>query len=98
MRPSLTSRQRALLDEAIDCEIDRLERCRKLLRLVDASILKAGKDCLGTDSDFVQWLCAPARALAGQISLQALRKESGRWSVVNHLRALEGSVYLRLAR
>jgi len=94
MRTSLTSRQHALLEGAIDREIDRLERCRKLLPHVDAGILKAGRDCIGTDSDFVQWLCAPAMALNGHVPLQLLSTKAGRERVMNILAALRSGVYL----
>lgn len=94
MRPNPTPRQRARLYEAIDREINKLDHCRTLLHHVDATVLKARKDCFGTDPDFVQCLCEPAQALGGQIPLRTIRTAPGRQKVAGILSAIGHGIYL----
>lgn len=85
---------RACLEGAIDREIRKYERCRRLLRYVDATVLGAGIEAFSSTDDLVLWLCAPATALRDQTPLQALRTASGRRKVANILRAIVAGVYL----
>jgi uncharacterized protein (DUF2384 family) len=61
---------------------------------VTADVLSAGLELFSSKEELALWLCEPARALAGEIPLRAIRQAKGRARVLNILRALAHGVFL----
>lgn len=92
-RLSLVSRHHRYLDAALQSEIRRYERCRRLLAYVDREVFQAGMSCFQSTPSLALWLCAPAFGLGGKVPLRVLRTAKGRRDVVNLLGRIEHGVY-----
>lgn len=90
----ITAPQRRRMVAAINARIAHYRRCRQLLRHVTADVLSAGLELFSSKEELALWLCEPARALAGEIPLRAIRQAKGRARVLNILRALAHGVFL----
>ena len=91
---AFTARQRRLLAAGIRSEIKHLQRCLRLLPLVDREVYAAGRDLFTTDAALALWLCQPARSLDGKIPMRRLRPVKGRREVAGILGAIANGVYL----
>lgn len=91
---TIVASKRAKLAAEIDAEIRHYQRCRALLRRVDATVLEAGRELFEDSPGLGLWLCSPARALGEEVPLDAMRTKEGREKVANILRAVAYGVYL----
>jgi uncharacterized protein (DUF2384 family) len=82
------------LREAIDRQVRTYNRLRRLLHLIDADVLQAGRMLFTTDSGLALWLCEPVQALGGKVPLRVMRTADGRRQVASILRAIAHGVYL----
>ena len=79
---------------AIKKQIRHYEKCLPLLATLDTEIYATGQELFTDDVGLALWLCAPARALNGEIPLFVARTEAGRKQVLNILTALVHGGYL----
>ena len=90
----ITAPQRRNMAAAINTRIAHYRRCRPLLRHLTDDVLSAGLELFSSEDELALWLCEPARTLAGEIPLWAIRQAKGRAQVINTLRALAHGVFL----
>ena len=79
---------------AIDAKIRYYQGCKGLTKYLPKEIYDAGHELFGNDVAVATWLCAPARALGGNVPLRVMRSTKGKLQVLNILRALEHGVFL----
>ena len=94
MKSPLTLTQLHRLDKAIVAQMRTYAQCRRRLTDLDSATVALGIEIFGSEAAFVQWLCAPAFALAGRIPLKTMRSAKGREKVTEMLRAIQYGVFL----
>lgn len=94
MKSSLTVAQLNRLDKAIGAQMRTYAQCRRRLTDLDSATFALGIEIFGSEAAFVQWLCAPAFALAGKIPLKSMRSAKEREKITEMLMAIQYSVFL----
>ena len=89
----ITERQLRRLDKAIDAQMRIYAQCRRHLKNLDPATIALGVEVLGSETAVVQWLCAPAFGLGGEIPLKMMRSAKGREQVAEILAAIQYGVF-----
>lgn len=94
MKSTPTVAQLRRLDKAIVAQMRTYAQCRRRLTDLDPATVTLGIEVFRSEAALVQWLCAPAFALAGRIPLKTMRSAKGRGKVTEMLRAIQYGVFL----
>jgi len=74
---------------AFDREVARRSSMRDRLAVVDAEVLLAAIDCLGSAERAANWLTGPELALEGEVPLDVAETDEGKGRVLGVLRRLD---------
>jgi uncharacterized protein (DUF2384 family) len=81
-------RQRQLVIDAIQREIDRRLALIEELRNADRRVIAAAVTCIGSPEGAASWLTRPEYGLRGKVPLEVARTARGRARVLNLLNRL----------
>lgn len=81
-------KQRQLVIDAVQREIDRRVALIEALRTADRRVIAAAVECIGSPEGAASWLTRPEYGLRGKVPLEVARTARGRARVLHLLKRL----------